>query len=88
MVGVKRLQVWRWCDGKSEVPDYVWCLLSAIEGTKLSDLREKRWHQWKVLRPHVYRSGATHRQLAKRFHPDISGRDTTAEMQLINAMRN
>jgi hypothetical protein len=88
MCGVKPVQVWRWCEGKAEVPDYVWCLLSAMAGTSIDDLRRRRWHSWKIEPHHAFRGRKTFRVLLKRFHPDVSGRDTTAEMQALNALRD
>lgn len=88
MCGVKPVQVWRWCEGKAEVPTYVWSLLSAIAGMPVFALKDGEVSKWKVERRHVYRYGKTYKGLAKRFHPDATGRDTTAEMQLINGMRH
>lgn len=87
MCGVKPRQVLRWCEGDAEVPDYVWCLLSSIKNVDLNDLRKKRWHSWEIKHHHVFRGRKNFRTLLKRFHPDVSGRDTTAEMQIINALR-
>lgn len=89
LCGVKRLQAWRWCEGKADVPTYVWAMLTLAKGrtTILQLVHTRRFHQWKVEKHHVYRNGKEFKGLARRFHPDVSGRDTTAEMQIINAMR-
>lgn len=87
LCGVKEVQVWRWCDGKAEVPQYVWTIMSLFQIAPI----EVVWGEvgaWKVKKHHVFRNGKKYKALAKRFHPDITGRDTTAEMQLINAFRS
>jgi len=42
---------------------------------------------WQVTKRHVYRRGTTFKALAKRWHPDVAGRDTTAEMQIVLRFR-
>lgn len=85
--GVKPVQVWRWCEGKADVPAYVWAILTLAKGGKLSDVATGKFYTWRVRQEHVYRNGKSFKSLARRFHPDVSGRDTTAEMQIVNAMR-
>lgn len=87
LCGVKQVQVWRWCEGKAEVPAYVWSMLTLAKGYDIDDLVRGQRYSWKVDPEHVYRNGKSYKALVKRFHPDISGRDTTAEMQMINATR-
>lgn len=87
LCGVKELQVWRWCEGKAPIPQYVWTILTLAEWTKGMDEALEDNMTWDVARHHVYRNQKDFRMLAKRFHPDTSGRDTTAEMQIINKHR-
>lgn len=86
LCGVKPVQVWRWCEGKAEVPTYVWSLLAMFQYDPLNVLWGER-PRWKVTQRHVFRNGKSYKSLARRFHPDATGRDTTAEMQLINEFR-
>lgn len=86
LCGVKQVQVWRWCEGKAEIPAYVWTILALASGKKPFEVLFKEMPVWTVEKRHVYR-GKDFKALAKRFHPDISGRDTTAEMQHINRFR-
>lgn len=85
--GVKPVQVWRWCEGKAPIPVYAWTILSLYMGIDPIAVLFGEQADWHVKPKHVYRNGKTYRVLAKRFHPDVTGRDTTAEMQLINKMR-
>lgn len=87
LCGVKQLQVWRWCEGKADVPSYVWSLLSLAAGLDIFQVIWDGPTKWKIEEHHVYRNGKSYKTLAKRFHPDVSNRDTTAEMQAINALR-
>lgn len=83
-------QVWKWCEGKTDTPAYVWAVLSAMEGVSKADLLRGVRFTWKIHPWHVFANRQTirtYKALAKRFHPDISGRDTTAEMQAINSVR-
>lgn len=87
LCGVKQVQVWRWCEGKAEIPAYVWTILALAAGKRPIELLfGEDLPVWPVEKRHVYR-GKDFKTLAKRFHPDISGRDTTAEMQHINRFR-
>lgn len=80
-------QVWRWCEGQAEVPVYVWSMLSLAAGRDIFEVVFEGPAKWKIETHHVYRNDKDFKSLAKRFHPDVSKRDTTAEMQIINAMR-
>jgi len=86
MCGVNRQQVWRWCDGSAPIPGYVWTILALLSGVEKWKILRGDMPTWEVHREHVYR-GKDFKALAKRFHPDTSGRDTTAEMQIINRFR-
>lgn len=88
LCGVKEVQVWRWCEGKGPIPQYVWTILTLAEWVKGMDEALDADMTWDVERHHVFRNQKDFKTLAKRFHPDISGRDTTAEMQIINRLRN
>jgi hypothetical protein len=85
--GVKPLQVWRWCEGRADVPQYVWTILGLAAGRTIWQIRAGDLPTWKVEHDHVYRNGKDYKALAKRFHPDASRVDTTTEMQLVNALR-
>src|SRR3954468_14103126 len=70
LCGVKDVQVWRWCEGKASIPQYVWSILSLAEWVKgvdgVFDMT------WDVERHHIFRNGKDFKILAKRFHPDVS----------------
>jgi hypothetical protein len=87
LCGVNRLQVWRWCEGLAPIPNYVWTILAMIAGKTHHDILRGELPAWEVEKRHVYRNAKNFKSLAKRFHPDTSGADTTAEMQLINKFR-
>lgn len=87
LCGVQDLQVWRWCEGKAPIPQYVWTILSMAEWVRGIDDGDVFGMTWEVEKRHVYRNRQDFKALAKRFHPDISKRDTTAEMQIINKYR-
>jgi hypothetical protein len=90
MCGVGPNQVWRWCDGKADIPQYVWTILALYGGAEPFEVLFGEIPRWKVQRHHVFgrkRGERAYKALAKRFHPDVTGRDTTAEMQLINGLR-
>lgn len=87
LCGVNRLQVWRWCEGLAPIPAYVWTILALIKGTKHHDILRGQLPEWEVRKHHVYRGSKDYKALAKRFHPDVTGRDTKAEMQIINKHR-
>jgi DNA-binding transcriptional regulator YdaS (Cro superfamily) len=87
LCGVKPVQVWRWCEGVTPIPAYVWTILALIKGVKVHDVRRGELPSWEVKKHHVYRNMKDFKLLAKRFHPDVSGRDTKAEMQIINKYR-
>lgn len=88
MCGVEKNQVWKWYHGIAPTPDYVWCILSALAGVKEWELRRKKWHSWSVARKHIFTGKFNYKELAKKYHPDLSRRDTTAEMQQINAFKD
>jgi hypothetical protein len=87
LCGVKEVQVWRWCEGKAPIPRYVWTILTLAEWVKGMDEPLEDDMKWEVEKRHVYRNRKDFKDLAKRFHPDVSMRDTTAEMQIINRYR-
>lgn len=87
MCGVNAQQVWRWRDGSAPVPMYVWTILALLDGADKWDVKRGKLPEWHVNAGHVYR-GKSYKQMAKRFHPDVAHRDTTAEMQLINRFRD
>lgn len=87
LCGVNRLQVWRWCEGVAPIPAYVWTILALIEGVKHHEVLRGNLPSWEVKRHHVYRAAKDFKKLAKQFHPDVSGRNTKAEMQIINKFR-
>lgn len=86
LCGVKVNQVSRWCQGTADVPQYVWTILSMLAMEPV-DVAWGEVAAWKVERRHVYRGSWDFKKLARRFHPDATGRDTTAEMQMINTLR-
>lgn len=86
--GVKPQQVWRWCDGYTSIPVYVWSILALWEGCSKWDVKRGKIPDWEVRQSDVFRGGKNYLQMAKRFHPDLSDRDTTAEMQMINKFRS
>lgn len=80
-------QVWRWCDGFSPVPDYVRTLLTLMKtNDRLSVVLGHR-AEWQVERHHVFRKGATFRDLLQRWHPDKNTRDTNEEMKIVLRFR-
>lgn len=87
LCGVDRKQVWRWCEGHAPVPQYVWTILALFAGHDKWAVMRGDLPAWEVRPYHVYRRAVGFKALARRFHPDVSGRDTTAEMQLINKFR-
>lgn len=87
LCGVQRKQVWRWCEGEVQIPAYVWVIFALSMGYDIFDVIAGSLPTFDVERHHVYRNQKEFRALAKRFHPDISGRDTKAEMQIINRLR-
>lgn len=88
LCGVKGVQVWRWCEGQAPIPQYVWTILSMAEWVRGIDEGEVFGMTWDIERHHVYRNQRDFKALARRFHPDVSKRDTTAEMQIINKFRH
>lgn len=87
LCGVAEVQVWRWCEGKVEAPGYVWTILTLIKGFSAEDVKSGYIHEWRVMRHHVFRRGLGFNQLAHKWHPDITKRDTTAEMQVLLSLR-
>jgi hypothetical protein len=87
LLKVERSTVWRWFKGEREVPHYAMVALSALAGLNATVLRTGELLKLKVERRHVYLPGQTFKDLALKWHPDRSGRDTTAEMQLVNLYR-
>lgn len=87
LCGVNRLQVWRWCEGRAPIPDHVWTILALVSGAKHHEILRGKLPAWEVKKHHVYRRMKDFKALARSFHPDTSGRDTTAEMQIINRFR-
>jgi transcriptional regulator with XRE-family HTH domain len=88
LLKVERSTVWRWVKGEREVPHYAMVALSALAGLDAASLRKGELLKLKIERRHVYRPGETFKNLAMKWHPDRSGRDTTAEMQFVNLYRN
>jgi transcriptional regulator with XRE-family HTH domain len=88
LLKVERSTAWRWFKGEREVPHYAMVALSALAGLNATALRAGGILKPKVERRHVYLAGETFKDLAKRWHPDASGRDTTAEMQFVNLYRS
>lgn len=88
LCSVEAQQAWRWCDGRTPVPEYVTVILSLI---KLRDPRSviagERAH-WHVSRRHIYHRNQAFKELAQRWHPDRTGRDTNREMALILKFRS
>jgi hypothetical protein len=87
LLRVERSTVWRWFKGEREVPHYAMVVLSALAGLDPSGLRNGEVKKFNIQRCHVYLHGETYRDLAMKWHPDRSGRDTTVEMQLANIHR-
>jgi transcriptional regulator with XRE-family HTH domain len=87
LLSVERSTVWRWFKGEREVPHYAMVVLSALAGLDATALRGGELQKVKIERRHVYLPGETFKDLALKWHPDRSGRDTTAEMQLVNLHR-
>lgn len=85
--GVKQVQVWRWCEGKAAVPAYVWSILAYASGADTIQILTGDLPEWKVEPHHVFRNGKDFKARAKQFHPDVSGTDTKAEMQIVNSLR-
>ena len=88
LLKVERSTVWRWFKGEREVPHYALVILSALAGADPDELRSGRLRQFNVQRHHVYLNGETFRDLANRWHPDLTHRDTNAEMQMVNRYRS
>lgn len=88
LCGVDTKQAWRWCDGQNPVPEYVVALLSMIKCNDPSRVMRGHRERSEVRRRHVYRNGATFKSLMKRWHPDVTRRDTNAEMALVNKFRD
>ena len=87
MCGVRRNQVHRWCK-YGPVPVYADSIIRLLLGANRYELKYARKPlDLDVSRHHVFRNGESYRTLAKRFHPDLSGRDTTREMQFVNRFR-
>jgi hypothetical protein len=87
LIRVERSTAWRWFRGEREAPHYAMVVLSALAGFNAKALREGRLQRLKIESRHVYLPGETFRDLALKWHPDRSGRDTNAEMQLVNLHR-
>lgn len=87
LLDVERSTVWRWFKGEREVPHYAMVVLSALTGLDAIALRNGEIKKFNVQRRHAYLHGETYRDLAMKWHPDKSRRDTTAEMQLVNIHR-
>jgi DNA-binding transcriptional regulator YiaG len=87
LLRVERSTVWRWFSGKREVPQYAMVILSALAGAGSAELRSGRLRTFNIQRHHVYLNGETFIDLAMRWHPDRSRRETNAEMQLVNRYR-
>ncbi len=88
LCGVTPQQVWKWCKGHSPVPTYAQTILSLLKTDEPERIVAGDSVDWHVERRHVYTRDATFKDLAKRWHPDIAGRDTNAEMQLVLKFRN
>ena len=61
-----------------------------MEGVGRDDLRRGAWFKWKINPWHVFanrQQSRSYKAMVKKYHPDVSGRDTLAEMQAINAAR-
>ena len=87
LLSVERSTVWRWFKGEREVPHYAMVVLSALAGLNATALRKGELQKLKIERRHVYLPNETFKDLALKWHPDRSGRDTTGEMQLVNLYR-
>ena len=87
LLKVERSTAWRWFKGEREVPHYAMLALSALAGLNATALRKGDLLKLRIERRHVYLPGETFKDLVKKWHPDASRRDTTAEMQLVNLYR-
>ncbi|WP_414463353.1 hypothetical protein [Hyphomicrobium sp. DY-1] len=85
--GANASQVWRWCDGFSPVPSYVRTILTLMKTNDRFSVRVGHRERWEVERHHVFRKGATFRELLHRRHPDKNKRDTNDEMKMVLQFR-
>lgn len=86
LCGMSRDHACRIYNGKVAVPEYVATIMYLMNGESPWDIKRKQVVKFEVEHCDVYR-GESYKDLALRFHPDRSGKDTTAEMQIINSFR-
>jgi transcriptional regulator with XRE-family HTH domain len=88
--GVDRVSVSRWLNGSRSIPRYVWTILTFIHDdgkVHLSRILNGETFQWPIIREDVFDKNQTYRDLVKKWHPDKTGQDTTAEMSIINGFK-
>lgn len=85
---VTQVSVWRWVNGVCVIPSYLWVVLALLAGQKPAHLRRGAVLEWIIEEEDVFAEGQNFRDLVKKYHPDVTGRDTTAEMAVINSFKN
>jgi transcriptional regulator with XRE-family HTH domain len=86
LCGVTPAHMSRVYNGKKQVSAFIATTLYLMNGSPARDIIRGCQEKFEPIRADVFRD-ESYRDLAFRFHPDRSGRDTTEEMQLINRFR-
>ena len=85
---VSPITVYRWVNAKMEIPGYVWAMLSLLDGEKRSIVIRGDTKIWCIEEDDVFPNGESYRDMLKKFHPDITRRDTNAEIAVITEFKN
>lgn len=89
--GTTPVTVWRWCSGKSPVPLYVWSILALLDPEEPDEpeaILMGMPKDWVIEYEDVFQRGESYRQMVKAWHPDITRRDTDAELAVISEFKN
>jgi len=86
--GVSPITAWRWANAKIPIPGYVWSVLALIDEDEPEAILMGMPKEWVIEHEDVFTNGETYRQMAKKYHPDITGKDTAIELAVITEFKN
>ena len=89
--GVSSLTPWRWVSGRTPIPGHVWSLLGLLDEDDPDDpefVLMGMAKEWVIEHEDVFPNGESYRQMVKTWHPDITKKDTAAELAVISEFKN
>lgn len=88
IMGVEPITVYRWYHGQRQIPGAVWTVLAFLDRDKLANIKKGMPKEWIIEYEDVFPNGETYKQMIKKFHPDITRKDTNLELAVISEFKN